>query len=150
MAWLAGEFELFGTIPYLSSNDVKFNFKFTSENQNMISSVTTNRAISLKRTLHSTAWNVHVHTNALLFQVAIKLAPDRKKFMEIISGSGNINADIEKFCSTFSPLLAENHKFLVSSVQTIVLLGWPTQHFLKVTILWCTCVLTGQCGHGRS
>jgi len=57
------------------------------------------------------------------FQVAIKLAPDRKKFMEIISGSGNINADIEKFCSTFSPLLEENHKFLVSSVQTIVLLG---------------------------
>jgi hypothetical protein len=57
------------------------------------------------------------------FQVAIKLAPDRKKFMEIISGSGNINTDIEKFCSTFSPLLEENHKFLVSSVQTTVLLG---------------------------
>ena len=40
MAWLASEFKLFGT----------------SENQNMISSVTTNRAISLKRTLHSTAF----------------------------------------------------------------------------------------------
>jgi hypothetical protein len=35
--------------------------------------------------------------------------------MDIISGSGDINADIEKFCATFSPLLAENHKFLVSS-----------------------------------
>ncbi|CAN6165983.1 unnamed protein product [Urochloa humidicola] len=48
------------------------------------------------------------------FSVAIKLAPDRKKFMETISGSGDINADIGKFCSTFSPLLAENHKFLAS------------------------------------
>ncbi|XP_066381194.1 glycolipid transfer protein 1-like [Miscanthus floridulus] len=48
------------------------------------------------------------------FSVAIKLAPDRKKFMEIISGSGDINADIDKFCATFSPLLAENHKFLAS------------------------------------
>ncbi|GJN32408.1 hypothetical protein PR202_gb20917 [Eleusine coracana subsp. coracana] len=46
--------------------------------------------------------------------VAIKLAPERKKFMEIISGSGDINADIDKFCATFSPLLAANHKFLAS------------------------------------
>jgi hypothetical protein len=52
--------------------------------------------------------------------------------MEIISGSANINEDIEKFCSTFSPLLAENHKFLVSSLQITVLLVRPTQHFLKV------------------
>ncbi|XP_072984677.1 glycolipid transfer protein 1-like [Typha latifolia] len=48
------------------------------------------------------------------FTVAMKLAPDRKKFMEIIAGSGDINADIEKFCTTFAPLLAENHKFLAS------------------------------------
>ncbi|XP_010238896.1 glycolipid transfer protein 1 isoform X3 [Brachypodium distachyon] len=48
------------------------------------------------------------------FSVAMKLAPDRKKFMDIISGLGDINADIEKFCATFSPLLAENHKFLAS------------------------------------
>ncbi|KAF8692629.1 hypothetical protein HU200_039447 [Digitaria exilis] len=60
------------------------------------------------------------------FSVAIKLAPDRKKFMEIISGSGDINKDIEKFCSTFSPLLAENHKFLVSSVQITVFFANPT------------------------
>ncbi|XP_008802174.1 glycolipid transfer protein 1-like [Phoenix dactylifera] len=46
------------------------------------------------------------------FTVAMKLAPDRKKFMEVICGSGDINADIEKFCTTFAPLLAENHKFL--------------------------------------
>jgi hypothetical protein len=50
---------------------------------------------------------------ALCLQVAIKLAPDRNKFMEIISGGGDINADIKKFCSTFAPFLEENHKFLV-------------------------------------
>lgn len=43
----------------------------------------------------------------------MKLAPDRKKFMDVIGGTGNISADIEKFCTTFSPLLEENHKFLV-------------------------------------
>ncbi|CAI0463843.1 unnamed protein product [Linum tenue] len=48
------------------------------------------------------------------FSVAMKLAPDRKKFMDVISGKGDINADIDSFCSTFSPFLAENHKFLAS------------------------------------
>ncbi|WOL09635.1 glycolipid transfer protein 1 [Canna indica] len=48
------------------------------------------------------------------FTVAMKIAPDRKKFMEVISGSGDINADMEKFCSAFSPLLTENHKYLAS------------------------------------
>ncbi|KAF8015842.1 hypothetical protein BT93_H1401 [Corymbia citriodora subsp. variegata] len=48
------------------------------------------------------------------FTVAMKLAPDRKKFMDVIGGSGDVNADMEKFCSTFSPLLEENHKFLAS------------------------------------
>lgn len=43
----------------------------------------------------------------------MKLAPDRKKFMEVLGGSGDIYADIEKFCMSFSPLLEENHKFLV-------------------------------------
>lgn len=43
----------------------------------------------------------------------MKLAPDRKKFMEVIGGTGDVIADIEKFCSEFSPLLEENHKFLV-------------------------------------
>ncbi|KAH1259735.1 Glycolipid transfer protein 1 [Glycine max] len=47
------------------------------------------------------------------FTVVMKLAPDRKKFMDVIGGTGNISADIEKFCTTFSPLLEENHKFLV-------------------------------------
>ncbi|WOL15936.1 glycolipid transfer protein 1 [Canna indica] len=48
------------------------------------------------------------------FTVAMKLAPDRKKFMEVISGSGNVNADMEEFCKSFSPFLAENHQFLAS------------------------------------
>lgn len=43
----------------------------------------------------------------------MKLAPDRKKFMDVIGGSGDVSADMEKFCTTFAPLLAENHKFLV-------------------------------------
>ncbi|XP_074571725.1 glycolipid transfer protein 1-like [Curcuma longa] len=48
------------------------------------------------------------------FSVAIKLAPDRKKFIELIGGSDNLNADMDQFCKTFSPLLAENHTFLAS------------------------------------
>uniref|UniRef100_A0A5B7BL76 Glycolipid transfer protein domain-containing protein n=1 Tax=Davidia involucrata TaxID=16924 RepID=A0A5B7BL76_DAVIN len=48
------------------------------------------------------------------FTVAIKLAPDRKKFIEVIGGTGDINADMEKFCTCFSPFLEEIHKFLTS------------------------------------
>ncbi|XP_050373919.1 glycolipid transfer protein 1-like [Argentina anserina] len=48
------------------------------------------------------------------FSVAMKLAPDRKKFMDVIGGNGDIMADIEKFCTNFSPLLQENHKILAS------------------------------------
>ncbi|XP_010556912.1 PREDICTED: glycolipid transfer protein 1-like [Tarenaya hassleriana] len=48
------------------------------------------------------------------FSMALKLAPDRKRFMDIISGSGDINADMDKFCSEFGRLLQDNHKFLAS------------------------------------
>ncbi|XP_077252844.1 glycolipid transfer protein 1-like isoform X2 [Tasmannia lanceolata] len=48
------------------------------------------------------------------FAVAMKLAPDRKKFTEVIGGARDLNADMEKFCLTFSPFLEENHKFLAS------------------------------------
>ncbi|KAJ0974031.1 hypothetical protein J5N97_015996 [Dioscorea zingiberensis] len=48
------------------------------------------------------------------FTLAMKLAPDRNKFMEVIGGSGNVIEDMAKFCSTFPPLLEENHKFLAS------------------------------------
>ncbi|KAL3626444.1 Glycolipid transfer protein 1 [Castilleja foliolosa] len=48
------------------------------------------------------------------FTVAIKLAPDRKKFMEVIEGGDHIYVDMQKFCINFSPILAEIHKFLAS------------------------------------
>ncbi|KAK6940643.1 Glycolipid transfer protein domain [Dillenia turbinata] len=48
------------------------------------------------------------------FGVAIKLAPDRKKFTEVIGRRGDLNSDMEKFCNAFSPLLEQNHKFLAS------------------------------------
>lgn len=48
------------------------------------------------------------------FTLAMKLAPDRKKFMDVVGGTGDINSDIEKFCTSFTPLLQENHKFLAS------------------------------------
>ncbi|EEF32539.1 glycolipid transfer protein 1 isoform X2 [Ricinus communis] len=48
------------------------------------------------------------------FSVALKLVPDRKKFMDVIGGKGDINSDMEKFCTSFKPLLEENHKLLAS------------------------------------
>ncbi|EPS66782.1 hypothetical protein M569_07995, partial [Genlisea aurea] len=48
------------------------------------------------------------------FSVAVKFAPDKKKFLQVVGGSGDVYSDIEKFCSTFSPFLEENHKFLGS------------------------------------
>ncbi|XP_076960977.1 glycolipid transfer protein 1-like [Bidens hawaiensis] len=46
------------------------------------------------------------------FTVAMKLAPDTKKFIEVVGGKGDIKSDINKFCATFKPILQENHKFL--------------------------------------
>ena len=46
-------------------------------------------------------------------QLAMKLAPDRKKFMEVIAGNGDVEEDMRAFCATFHPLLEENHRFLV-------------------------------------
>ncbi|XP_073126875.1 glycolipid transfer protein 1-like [Henckelia pumila] len=48
------------------------------------------------------------------FMVAIKLAPDRKKFMEVLGNEGDIQGDMQKFCTNFSPILAQIHKFLAS------------------------------------
>ncbi|KAI3469789.1 hypothetical protein Pfo_026452 [Paulownia fortunei] len=48
------------------------------------------------------------------FTVAIKLAPDRKKFMEVIGTGGDIYGDMQKFYTNFSPILGEIHKFLAS------------------------------------
>ncbi|XP_061985267.1 glycolipid transfer protein 1-like isoform X1 [Populus nigra] len=52
--------------------------------------------------------------------VVMKLVPDRKKFMEVISGPGNVSADMEQFCTTFPPFLEENHKFLPKSMSVSV------------------------------
>ena len=49
-------------------------------------------------------------------QIAMKLVPDRKKFIEVIGGTGDIHVDMEKFCTIFSPILKEIHKFLVRLV----------------------------------
>ncbi|KAL5998469.1 Glycolipid transfer protein 1 [Asimina triloba] len=48
------------------------------------------------------------------FTVALKLAPDRKKFMDVIARTGDVKADMEQFCANVAPLLEENHKFLAS------------------------------------
>ncbi|KAH9626454.1 hypothetical protein KSS87_004955 [Heliosperma pusillum] len=45
------------------------------------------------------------------FSVAMKLAPDRKKFMEVLGGDA-VKSDLESFLTTFTPLLQQNHKFL--------------------------------------
>ncbi|CAO2821621.1 glycolipid transfer protein 1 [Amaranthus tricolor] len=47
------------------------------------------------------------------FTVAMKLAPDRSKFMEVLGGDA-VKSDIEQFLTTFTPLLQQNHKFLAS------------------------------------
>ncbi|CAN0885907.1 Glycolipid transfer protein 1 [Linum grandiflorum] len=46
------------------------------------------------------------------FTVVMKLAPDRKKFVEIIGGTGDLNAEMLQFCISLAPFLKENHKFL--------------------------------------
>ncbi|KMT16590.1 hypothetical protein BVRB_3g048780 [Beta vulgaris subsp. vulgaris] len=47
------------------------------------------------------------------FSIAMKLAPDRTKFMEVLGGEA-AKCDIEQFLTTFTPLLQQNHKFLAS------------------------------------
>ena len=58
----------------------------------------------------------------------MKLAPDRKKFTEVISGSGDVGADMEAFCTNFCPFLEENHKFLVRCP----VLWWGMIYLLKI------------------
>ncbi|XP_047945222.1 glycolipid transfer protein 1-like [Salvia hispanica] len=48
------------------------------------------------------------------FAVVLKLAPDRKKFMEALGTAGDTNGDMHKFCTEFSPILRKIHKFLAS------------------------------------
>ena len=64
----------------------------------------------------------------------MKLAPDRKKFMEVIAGSGDVNSDMEKFCLTFPPFLEENHKFLVRSFLRDEFL--LCHHSVQLSVFW--------------
>ncbi|XP_057440636.1 glycolipid transfer protein 1-like [Lotus japonicus] len=63
---------------------------------------------------NKTLKNWHGWLASSSFNVAMKLAPDRKKFMDMIGGTGDPDSDMEKFCASFSSVLAENHKFLAS------------------------------------
>lgn len=51
----------------------------------------------------------------------MKLVPERSKFYETLA-LGNSSADMERFVAEFSPILEENHKFLVSSTEFLCLL----------------------------
>ncbi|KAL8162791.1 hypothetical protein V2J09_014280 [Rumex salicifolius] len=48
--------------------------------------------------------------------VAMKLAPDRNKFMDVLGSGDDVKADIEKFLAAFPPILEENHKFLLAPI----------------------------------
>ncbi|XP_057535899.1 glycolipid transfer protein 1-like [Amaranthus tricolor] len=65
---------------------------------------------SYKRTLKK--WHGWVAIST--FRVLIKLAPERKKFMSSVGGSVELNAQIEKLCTIFAPVLEDNHRFLAS------------------------------------
>ncbi|VFQ76845.1 unnamed protein product [Cuscuta campestris] len=58
--------------------------------------------------------NWHGWLASSTFSVAIKLAPDRKKFMEVIVGGRNSYGEVEAFYTTLSPILHQIHKFLAS------------------------------------
>lgn len=45
----------------------------------------------------------------------MKLVPERSKFYETLA-LGNSTADMERFVTEFSPILAENHEFLVNII----------------------------------
>ncbi|XLR26817.1 hypothetical protein S83_054717 [Arachis hypogaea] len=48
------------------------------------------------------------------FHVAMKLLPDREKFMQVLCCGGEFGPEMKKFCTDFSSVLEENHKFLAS------------------------------------
>ena len=57
-----------------------------------------------------------IHDYAVI-QVALKLVPERTKFMAVLGeGGGDLEVDMKSFVANFSPLLQENHEFLVSNI----------------------------------
>jgi len=63
--------------------------------------------------------------------------------MEVIGGTGDINADIEKFCTSFSPLLEENHKFLVRNKIYGIIFMLEDDH--RMTMILYYLILSGVC-----
>ncbi|XP_024401436.1 glycolipid transfer protein 1 [Physcomitrium patens] len=61
----------------------------------------------------STLKKYHGWIASTAFTVAMKLVPERSKFYETLA-LGNSTADMERFVTEFSPILAENHEFLKS------------------------------------
>ncbi|KAM2691291.1 hypothetical protein EV2_005707 [Malus domestica] len=41
-----------------------------------------------------------------------KYAPEKDLLLKVIGGNGDVMGDMEKFCTSFTPLLKQNHKFL--------------------------------------
>lgn len=77
----------------------------------------------------------------LFLQVAMKLVTDRAKFFETLA-LGNSSPDMERFVVEFSPILEENHKFLVSSIESV----WPVLlllFFAKLHHIPCTKLTIG-------
>lgn len=85
-------------------------------------------------------------------KVAIKLAPDRKKFMEVLGHEGDIQGDMLKFCTNFSPILAQIHKFLVRCQLRQFWYNFKT-HFKLGTVSLSTLMQTflnaGKCWIGQ-
>lgn len=72
---------------------------------------TMNRAATEAYNLTLKKWHGWIASSA--FTVALKLIPDRTKFMSTV-GEGDLEVDIKAFVTSFSPLLRENHIFLES------------------------------------
>ncbi|GAB4850876.1 Glycolipid transfer protein 1 [Ancistrocladus abbreviatus] len=72
------------------------------------------------------------------FNVAMKLAPDRKKFMGVLGGDDNIKGDIVEFLAKFSPLLQQNHKFLSCRFRFVVWFDYlcDARVNYQYTLLW--------------
>ncbi|KAM1138790.1 hypothetical protein COP1_036681 [Malus domestica] len=43
-----------------------------------------------------------------------KFAPEKDLLLKVIGGNGDVMGDMEKFCTSFTPLLKQNHEFLAS------------------------------------
>lgn len=68
----------------------------------------------------------------------MKLVPERAKFYETLA-LGNSSEDMERFVAEFSPILEENHKYLVSKYCITTM---STLVFCNVVIWYFECHFT--------